>query len=201
MLLRVQGDQGSWSSQDNVPEGRELHRVPWRSAEDPLEYLAGYRLVHACQETTQGQRKSNPKGFPMRGEHRIIRRTLNVNGLKIPIQNSEVETVNKKARPNFIAATRNALFIYSFIHSFFLGPYLWHMDVCKLGLELELHLRPTPQPQQRQIWATPATFTAAYRNARSLTHWARPGIQPSSSWTLYQILNQLSHSGTPRNTL
>ena len=29
----------------------------------------------------------------------------------------------------------------------------------------------------------------------SLTHWARPGIQPASLWALYPVLNLLSHSG------
>ena len=35
-----------------------------------------------------------------------------------------------------------------------------------------------PQPQQRQIWATSATYTTAHSNAKSLTHWVRPGIEP-----------------------
>ena len=29
-----------------------------------------------------------------------------------------------------------------------------------------------------------ATYTIAHGNTRSLTHWARPGIEPSSSWML-----------------
>jgi len=32
--------------------------------------------------------------------------------------------------------------------------------------------------------ATSVTFTTAHGNARSLTHWVRPGIKPMSSWTL-----------------
>ena len=43
---------------------------------------------------------------------------------------------------------------------------------------------PTPQPQQRQILAMSVTYTTAHSNARSLTHWARLGIEPSSSWML-----------------
>ena len=35
---------------------------------------------------------------------------------------------------------------------------------------------PMPQPEQRRIWAMCATYTAAYSNAGSLTHWARLGI-------------------------
>ena len=32
-------------------------------------------------------------------------------------------------------------------------------------------------------------------NAKSLTHWARPGIEPTSSGTLCQVLNPLNHIG------
>ena len=39
-----------------------------------------------------------------------------------------------------------------------------------------------PQPQQQGIQAMSATCTAAHGNAGCLTHWARPGIEPASSW-------------------
>ena len=39
-----------------------------------------------------------------------------------------------------------------------------------------------PQPQQCGIWAASATYTTAHSNTRSLTHWARPGMEPTSSW-------------------
>ena len=32
-------------------------------------------------------------------------------------------------------------------------------------------------------------------NARSLTHWMWPGMEPESSWTLCWVLNPLSHNG------
>ena len=35
---------------------------------------------------------------------------------------------------------------------------------------------PTPQPQHCRIWAASETYIAAHGNARSLTHWKRPGI-------------------------
>ena len=44
--------------------------------------------------------------------------------------------------------------------------------------------RSTSQPQQCQIRATCATYTTAHGNTRSLTHWSRPGIEPTSSWIL-----------------
>ena len=40
------------------------------------------------------------------------------------------------------------------------------------------------QPQQLRIRAMSVTYTTAHGNARSLTHWVRPGIQPASSWIL-----------------
>ena len=45
-----------------------------------------------------------------------------------------------------------------------------------------------PQTQQCQIWAPSVTYI------RSLTHWAKPGIEPASSWTLCWVLNPLSHN-------
>ena len=41
---------------------------------------------------------------------------------------------------------------------------------------------PTPQPQQCGIWAKSANCTTAHGKAGSLTHWMRPGIEPTSSW-------------------
>ena len=37
----------------------------------------------------------------------------------------------------------------------------------------------------------------AHGNARSLTHWARPGIEPASSWILVQFLTYWATKGTP----
>ena len=41
-----------------------------------------------------------------------------------------------------------------------------------------------PQPQQCQIQATSAIYTTAHGNARSLTYWERPRIEPATSWIL-----------------
>ena len=69
-----------------------------------------------------------------------------------------------------------------------------------LEVDLELQLRPIPQPWQHWIWAMSVTYTAACSNARSLTHWARAGIQPSSSYTLCWVLNPLSHNRHSRSS-
>ena len=52
---------------------------------------------------------------------------------------------------------------------------------------------PTPQPQQCRIWSKSVTYTTAHGNARSLTHWGRPGIKPTSLWMLVEF--PLSHNG------
>ena len=66
----------------------------------------------------------------------------------------------------------------------------------RLGMELELQL-----PAYATATATldlGCICDPACSNARSLTRWARPEIEPTSSWTLCLVLNLLSLSiGTP----
>ena len=54
-----------------------------------------------------------------------------------------------------------------------------------------------PQPRQSQIQTMGATYTAAHSNARSLTHWARPGTEPTSSWILVRFVKYWATMGTP----
>ena len=51
-----------------------------------------------------------------------------------------------------------------------LGPHPWHMEVPRLVVKLELQLESMSQPQEHWIQAASATYTAAFSNARSLTH-------------------------------
>ena len=62
----------------------------------------------------------------------------------------------------------------------FLGLHLWHMEVPRLGVELELQ-PPAYTTATTQDPATSATYTTAHSNAGSLTHQARPGVEPASS--------------------
>ena len=50
----------------------------------------------------------------------------------------------------------------------FLGPYQWHMEIPRLGVESELRLQSVPQPQPYGIQAT------------EWAHWVRPGIMDTS---------------------
>ena len=82
---------------------------------------------------------------------------------------------------------KNSLFVFSF-----LGPHVWHMEVPRLGDNPGLQLTHTQQSQW--IWATSVNYTAACSSTtRSLTRRARAGIKPTSSQTLCQVLNPLTH--------
>ena len=59
------------------------------------------------------------------------------------------------------------------------------MEIPRLGVESE----PMPQVQQLQIWAATGAYTTTHRNARSLTHWARPGIELVSSGMLVRFVS------------
>ena len=75
----------------------------------------------------------------------------------------------------------------------FLWLHLWHMEFSKPGIKSELQLAPTPQTWLHRIQSTCATCATACSNTRSLTHWTKPGIEPSSSQRQYEVLNLLSH--------
>ena len=55
-----------------------------------------------------------------------------------------------------------------------------------------------PEPQQCWIQAASATYTTAHSNTGSLTHWARPEIEPLSSWILVRFINRWATMGTPQ---
>ena len=80
------------------------------------------------------------------------------------------------------------LFLFCFVFCF-LGLLLWHMKVPRLRAESELLSQPTPQPQQHGIWVASVTYTIVHGNARPLTHWARPGIELTSSWILVRFIS------------
>ena len=54
-----------------------------------------------------------------------------------------------------------------------------------------------PQPQQLGIRAKSATYTTAHGSTESLTHRARPEIEPVSSWKLVGLVNRWATTGTP----
>ena len=64
----------------------------------------------------------------------------------------------------------------------FLGPHPWQQRFPGQGSNWSYSCQPPPQPQQRQIRAASLMCTTAHSNARFLTHWARPGIEPPTLW-------------------
>ena len=54
------------------------------------------------------------------------------------------------------------------------------------------------------IWAASVTYTTAHSNAgplTPLTDWARPVIEPATSWFLVRFVNHWATTGTPNYTL
>ena len=71
---------------------------------------------------------------------------------------------------------------------FCLGPHMWHIEVPRLGVKLE--------PQLLAYTTTTASWDPSRvcnlhhssQQARSLNHWARPGIEPASSCILVRFI-------------
>ena len=66
----------------------------------------------------------------------------------------------------------------------FLGPQA--REVPRLGIKSQLHLQLPAYTTATATWyqAVSASYTIVHSNARSLTHRARSGIEPTSSWIL-----------------
>ena len=80
---------------------------------------------------------------------------------------------------------------FCFFSFFFLGLYLWHMEVPTLGVQSELWTPTGLHHSQSNAgsWAASATYTTAHGNARSITHWTRPGIEPVTLWFLLGLVS------------
>ena len=79
-----------------------------------------------------------------------------------------------------------------YLHWVFLFCFVWwqhlrHMEVPKLGRDW--------------IRAAAAGLRHSHSNARSLTHWARPGIEPASSWMLAVFITHWATIETPISTV
>ena len=86
-------------------------------------------------------------------------------------------------------ATREHLKFFSFVLFFPFKAAPTAYGSSRLGVESVLQLRPTPQPQQQGTQALSAAYTTAHGNTRYLTHWARPRIEPASSWILVGFIS------------
>ena len=77
----------------------------------------------------------------------------------------------------------------------FVGLHLWLVEVPRLGVKSELQL-PSYTTATAALDPSSICNLAACGNAVSLTHWVRPGLGPSSSWTLVGFLTCWSTRGT-----
>ena len=66
----------------------------------------------------------------------------------------------------------------------FLGLHPWNMKVPRLGVKWELQPPAYATATALRDLSLVCDLHQAHGNAGSLTHWARPGIQPMSSWIL-----------------
>ena len=78
---------------------------------------------------------------------------------------------------------------------FLSGPYLWHMEILRLGVEIALQL--PAYTTTRAMWDLSCTCNLHHSlwHTRTLTHWVRPGIKPVSSQIAGRVLNPMSHNG------
>ena len=74
----------------------------------------------------------------------------------------------------------------------FQGHFPRHMEVPRLGGLIGA----VATDLRHWIRATSATYTTAHGKARSPTHWARPGIEPATSWFLVGFVNHCATTGT-----
>ena len=83
---------------------------------------------------------------------------------------------------------------YDSIFSLFISG-TW--ELLDWGSNSSCSCQPTPQLWQHQIQATSSTYPATHSRAGSLTQWARPGIEPASSWVLVGLITTESQQQLP----
>ena len=76
-------------------------------------------------------------------------------------------------------------------------PYGSSQDRSQIGAAAASHSHsPSNTGSELRLQSTPE----AHGSARSLTCWARPGIEPSSLWILVGFVSRWATMGTPHNT-
>ena len=99
-----------------------------------------------------------------------------------------------------ISLWRGGAFICNFLFLFFF-LFFFYSHTCDIGKFLGQGLNQLqPMPQPHWIQTTSITYASPCNNNISLTHLAKPGIEPVSSQTLCWVLNQLGHNGNSKMT-
>ena len=75
------------------------------------------------------------------------------------------------------------------------------MEVPRLRVESELQLQVyTTATATRDLSRVCDLYAAAHGKVRSLTHWGRPGIEPTSSWVLVGFMTCWTTTETPSSS-
>ena len=85
-------------------------------------------------------------------------------------------------------------YILSYVH------FICHFYFCLFMYLFILRATPTVHESSQarsQIKAAAASLHHSHSHARSLTHWAGPGIEPASSWILVKFSYHWATTGTP----
>ena len=89
-------------------------------------------------------------------------------------------------------------YYYFFVFAFsWAAPAAYGGSQAPYGVQWSCSHRPRPEPQQLGIRAASAIYTTAHGNAGSLTHWARAGTEPATSWFLVGFVNHFATTWTP----
>ena len=86
---------------------------------------------------------------------------------------------------------------FFFFFSIILGMHPWHMEVSRLGVKSEIQL---PAYTTTTAMWDPSCICDLHHSPwqhRPFMHWARPGIEPISSWVLVGFVNPWATMGTP----
>ena len=109
--------------------------------------------------------------------------------LNVCLKNNEFRISVLCMAQNFFLVLITGRFFFFFLFML----HLQHREVPGPGVESKLQLGPVPQPWQHWIQAASVIIATACSNARSLTQWVRPGIEPSSSQRQHYVFNLLNH--------
>ena len=100
--------------------------------------------------------------------------------------------INSQKTVTPMTVSTHGRYLLSFFLSFFvfLGPHPWHMEFPRLGVKSELQLQAYTTATASQDLSHICDLQHSTWQCWSLTHWVRPGIEPTSSW---MIVGFVSH--------
>ena len=87
-------------------------------------------------------------------------------------------------------------YYYLFLIYFcFLGLHAWHMELPRLGVKSKLQLLAYTTAEATWDRSRICDLHHSSWNARFLTHWMRPGMEPTSSWILVRFISAAPQRG------